>query len=186
MLSTGMARTKQTVVAFCIVVEQPVEGVVHSLQAKDGQPLDPKQSRGGQPLVFDFPVRVAPGPPSSGPKLSGDQVRREGPDRRFVYVCIGQLAGDAASPWSRRMKIDIHDVGSALLDRAARSGGIVETRVAGTGADGTPAGTGADGTPACATLPPTGRRVVARSRASDRHQAGGVPRSHFSTKASQP
>lgn len=163
MLSTGMARTKQTVVSFRIVVEQPVEGVVHSLQAKDGQPLDPKQSRGGQPLVFDFPVRVAPGPQSSnsqssgpkssGPKLSGDQVRREGPDRRFVYVCIGQLAGDAASPWSRRMKIDIHDVGSDLLDRAARSGGIVETRVA---------GTGADGTPACATLPPTGRRVVAR------------------------
>lgn len=163
MLSTGMVRTKQTVVAFRIVVEQPVEGVVHSLQAKDGQPLDPKQSRGGKPLVFDFPVRVAPGPPSSGPqssgpqssrpKLSGDQVRREGPDRRFVYVCIGQLAGDAASPWSRRMKIDIHDVGSDLLDRAARSGGIVETRVA---------GTGADGTPACATLPPTGRRVVAR------------------------
>ncbi len=151
MLSTRMARPQQTtaqsVVDFRIVIEQPVVGVAHSLQSKDGEPLDPKQSRGGEPLVFDFPVRVAP-----GPKFSGDQVRREGPERRFVYIRIGQLAGDASSPWSRRMKIDIHDIGNALLDRAAKNGGVIETRVM---------GTGPDGTPTCATVR-GGRRVVAR------------------------
>lgn len=146
MLSTGMARRDQTVVNLRIVVEQPVAGVLHSLQAKDDLPLDPKASRNGEPLVFDFPIRVGP-----GAKFAGDQVRREGPERRFVYVRIGQLAGDPSSPWSRRMKIDIHDIGADLLERAAKSGGVIETKVM---------GTGADGTPACATVRPAGRRLV--------------------------
>ncbi|MDR6953741.1 hypothetical protein J2X65_003104 [Ancylobacter sp. 3268] len=141
-----MARTDQSAINLRIVIEQPVVGVLHSLQAKDGSPLDPKCSREGEALRFDFQVRVGP-----GPKFFGDQVRREGPVRRFVYVRIGQLAGDTSSPWSRRMKIDIHDIGNELLDRAADSGEIIETTVI---------GTGKDGTPACATVPPTGRRIV--------------------------
>lgn len=141
-----MAKAAQIPLPFRIVVAQPVIGVLHSLQAKDGQPLDPKLSRAGEALHFDFPVRVAP-----GPKFLGDQVRREGPERRFVYVRIGQAAGDPASPWSRRMKIDIHDIDPALLARAAE-GGIVEILVQ---------GTGKDGTPACATVRATSLRVVA-------------------------
>ena len=129
-----MARAAGKVVAFRIVIKQPVPGVLYSLQSKDGQPLDPKASRKGEALTFDFPVNVAP-----GPKLSGDQVRREGPARRFVYLRIGQLAGDTSSPWSRRMKIDIHDIGSELLSRALDGGGAIEIAVTGTGKDGTPA-----------------------------------------------
>ncbi len=147
-----MAKTDQNAIDFRIVIEQPVIGVLHSLQAKDDLPLDPKSSRKGEALVFDFQVRVAP-----GPKFFGDQVRREGPERRFVYIRIGQLAGDPSSPWSRRMKIDIHDIGSDLLERAAKGGGVIETTVV---------GTDKNGTPACATVRPTkrilGRRVVKR------------------------
>jgi len=101
-----VAKTDQTVLDLRIVIENPVIGVLHSLQARDDTPLDPKRSREGEALVFDFPIRVGP-----GPKLFGDQVRREGPVRRFVYIRIGQSAGDPSSPWSRRMKIDIHDIG---------------------------------------------------------------------------
>lgn len=140
-----MAKADQTIVRFRIIIEQPVKGVMHSLQAKDETPLDPKSSRGGEALVFDFPVRV-----SEGPKFFGDQVRREGPERRFVYIRIGQSAGDHASPWSRRMKIDIHDIDTSLLERAAESGAVIETVVI---------GTGKDGTPACATVRPTARRL---------------------------
>lgn len=143
-----MAKTDQSVVNLRIVIERPVVGVLHSLQAKDESPLDPKSSREGEALPFDFQIRVGP-----GPKFFGDQVRREGPERRFVYIRIGQLAGDASSPWSRRMKIDIHDIPSDLLDRAAMSGAVIETTVD---------GTGKDGTPACGTLRPTGRRIVER------------------------
>ncbi len=140
-----MARADQIPVRFRIVIAQPVIGVRHSLQAKDDLPLDPKTSTGGEALHFDFTVRVAP-----GPRFLGDQVRREGPERRFVYIRIGQSAGDHGSPWSRRMKIDIHDLEPALLEQAA-GGGVLEITVN---------GTGKDGTPACATVRRTGQRVV--------------------------
>ena len=142
-----MARADQTPISMRIVIERPVVGVLHSLQAKDETPLDPKSSKTGEPLAFDFLARVGP-----GPKFFGDQVRPEGPARRFVYIRIGQLAGDPKSPWSRRMKIDIHDIGDDLLAKAV-AGGVIETTVN---------GTGKDGTPACATVPPTKRRVVKR------------------------
>ncbi len=143
-----MAKTDQSVINLRITIEQPVIGVLHSLQAKDDSPLDPKSSRKGEALVFDFQVRVGP-----GPKFFGDQVRREGPARRFVYIRIGQLAGDPSSPWSRRMKIDIHDIGNDLLDRAANSGKVIETTII---------GTDRNGTPTYATVRPTGRRIVGR------------------------
>ena len=73
--------------------------------------------------------------------------------RRFVYIRIGQYAGDAASPWARRMKIDIHDIAQDLLDRAATSGGVIETTIT---------GTAPDGTPSCATVRPTSRRIADR------------------------
>ncbi len=143
-----MAKADQVQIRLRIIIEQPVAGVLHSLQSKDDMPLDAKRSHKGEALVFDFPVRIGP-----GPKFFGDQVRREGPERRFVYIRIGQAAGDPSSPWSRRMKIDIHDIGTELLDRAAGGGGIIETVIQ---------GTGADGTPACATVRPTARRIVER------------------------
>jgi hypothetical protein len=141
-----MVRESQSEIPMRIVIEQPVVGVLHSLQAKDDHPLDPKCSKAGEALTFDFPVRVGP-----GPKFSGDQVRREGPERRFVYIRVGQAAGDPASPWTRRMKIDIHDIDQQLLDAAAKGGRRIEISVN---------GTGKDGTPACATVRSTGRRLV--------------------------
>jgi hypothetical protein len=140
-----MARADQTEIRMRICIEQPVPGVRHSLQSGDREVLDPKASKAGEPLAFDFTVRIAP-----GPKFFGDQVRREGPERRFVYIRIGQSAGDCTSPWSRRMKIDIHDIAQDLLDRAM-AGGVVELLVN---------GTAKDGTPACATVPIVARRIA--------------------------
>ena len=128
-----------------ITIEQPVPGVLHSLQSGDRDVLDPKASKAGEPLAFDFPVRIA-----AGPKFFGDQVRREGPERRFVYIRVGQSAGDCMSPWSRRMKVDVHDIPHELLDRAM-AGGVVELTVN---------GRAKDRTPACATVPVTARRIV--------------------------
>lgn len=145
-MGPAVGRKDQIEVRMRIVVERPVAGVMHSLQSGDDHPLDPKRSDAGEPLAFDFSVRIGP-----GPKFFGDQVRREGPVRRFVYIRIGQSAGDHTSPWTRRMKIDIHDIEQTLIDRAAASGGTIETVVD---------GTGRDGTPACATVPVVRRRVV--------------------------
>jgi hypothetical protein len=139
-----MARADQTEIRMRIVIDNPVAGVLHSLQSKDGYPLDPKRAQPSEPLAFEFPVRIA-----AGPQFFGDQIRREGPTRRFVYIRIGQSAGDHLSRWSRRMKIDIHDIDAALLAEAA-SGKIVQITVD---------GTGKDGTPACATVARTGVRL---------------------------
>lgn len=140
-----MGKAERIAISVRLVIRRPVPGVMHSLQDKEGGPLDPKLSAAGEPLVFDFPLRVGP-----GPKVFGDQVRREGPVRRFVYVRIGRLAGDPDSPWERRMKIDIHDIPAALID-AAIQGKRLEAVID---------GSGRDGTPACATVPVESWRAV--------------------------
>jgi hypothetical protein len=141
-----MARSDQVSILLRIVIATPVPGVLHSLQSRDGHPLDPKRSSAGEPISFDVPIRVGP-----GPKFFGDQVRREGPSRRFSYIRVGQSAGDPGSPWSRRMKIDIHDLGQDLLDRASSTGRAIQITVN---------GTAKDGSPACATVKPTDRRLA--------------------------
>jgi hypothetical protein len=143
-----VGRADQQEIRARLVIEQPVPGVLHSLQEGDDKPLDPKRSSGGEPLAFAFPLRIER--TAEGAKFFGPQVRREGPVRRFVYVRIGTCAGDPASPWTRRMKIDIHDIDPALLD-AAVAGGVLEGAIN---------GTLPDGSPACATIRPVRWRVV--------------------------
>lgn len=94
-----MPRAAQIDILIRIVIERPVPGVLHSLQ-QDDAPLDPKVSASGEALTFEFPLRLAPGSDGISPKFFGKQVRSEGPQRRFVYIRIGTLAGDAASEWT--------------------------------------------------------------------------------------
>jgi hypothetical protein len=136
------AWSDQVEVRFRIVIKDPVPGVLHSLQ-EDDRPLYPKQSRDGEPLQFEFPVRI--GQQDDGSlRFLGKQVRREGKERRFVYIRIGAAAGQCLSPWSRRMKIDIHDIDPALIERGLK-GATLEGRIN---------GTAKDGSPACATIRP--------------------------------
>jgi hypothetical protein len=123
----------KTEIRLRLVVEGPVPGVAHSLQDKKSRPLDAKTSQDGEDLTFVFPIRI-----SGGPRFFGEHVRSEGPERRFVYIAVGQPAGQHGSPWSRRMKINIHDIPTALLEKA-KAGRIIEGVIAGTGKDGTPA-----------------------------------------------
>ena len=137
----------QTEIPFRILIERPVVGVLHSLQSKEGGPMDAKRAVAGEALAFDVTIRIAP-----GPKFFGDQIRREGPIRRFVYIRVGQSAGDCASPWNRRMKIDVHDLPQTLVDSAATGKGRLEISVD---------GTGKDGSPACATVARIAQRIIA-------------------------
>jgi hypothetical protein len=133
-----MPRADQTEIRMRLVVDSPVPGVAYSLQDKKSQPVDVKISK-GPALTFEFPIRIA-----DGPKFYGEQVRSEGPERRFVYIAIGEQAGQKGSCWSRRMKIDIHTIPQALLDKAVK-GKVLEAILN---------GTGKDGTPSCATVSP--------------------------------
>ena len=144
-----MSRAGEAELSLRIVIEHPVAGVLHSLQ-EDDAPLDPRRSQGGEPLIFDFPVRYTAAAGGEPARFLGKQVRREGKERRFVYVRIGASAGDPSSPWNRRMKIDIQDIDPQLLERGVQ-GRVLEGRLD---------GTAKDGTPACATIRPVAWRVV--------------------------
>jgi hypothetical protein len=133
-----MPRPLQAEILMRLVVQNPVPGVAHSLQDRDSKPVDAKRSTSGEPIFFEFSVRASP-----GPRFHGDHVRNGGGVRRFVYIALGKQAGDSASCWDRRMKIDIHTIPQAILDDLAPGGRI----------EGTVCGTGADGSPACATVP---------------------------------
>lgn len=111
-----------------LTIVDPVPGVLYSLQDKDNMPVGPVRSGQG-PLSFDAPVTLKNG------KLTGTFVRREGPERRFVYICIGTSAGDCLSEWTRRAKIDVHNIPVELLHEDA----VLECRLPGRSQDGTPA-----------------------------------------------
>lgn len=131
--------TGQTI-TLRLSIADPVPGVTYSLQDKKSQPVGPVTAGDG-PIVFDVPVRVAP-----GPRFLGEFVRSEGPSRRFVYIATGGQAGHASSLWSRRAKIDIHLLPEDLLQKAL-AGEILEAQLP---------GRDKDGGPACATVRPIG------------------------------
>ena len=60
-----MAKAEQIDIRLRIVIEQPVAGVLHSLQSGDKGVPDPKRSIAGEPLTFDFRCASPPAPNSS-------------------------------------------------------------------------------------------------------------------------
>jgi len=129
-----------------LTIGDPVPGVAYSLQSKKNEPVGMVVAE-DLPVSFDVPVDVVP-----GPRFLGEFVRSEGPTRRFVYIAIGEQAGDSSSVWSRRAKIDIHDLPVELLEKAL-AGSVVEAQFP---------GRDKDGGPACATLRPLGSWKLAR------------------------
>lgn len=127
-----------------LIIDDPLPGVRYSLQ-HDDMPFDPRTADSG-PLSLDAPVLLHP-----DGRMTGPFVRREGPQRRFIYIRIGKSAGDQASVWSRRAKIDIHDIPLALL----APGTVLEVHLP---------GRGKDGSPACATVRPLGEWKAASRR----------------------
>jgi len=131
-------------VTLRLIIDDPVPGVRYSLQ-KDDLPFEPVTAGDG-PVAFELPVTVHP-----DGRLTGPFVRREGPERRFVYIRIGTSAGDHASLWSRRAKIDIHDIPARLRVPDA----VLEVHLP---------GRGKDGSPACATVRPVAAWNAAKRR----------------------
>lgn len=121
-------------VTLRLIIDDPVPGVRYSLQ-KDDMPFEPRTAGDG-PMAFELPIHL-----QADGRMTGPFVRREGSVRRFVYIRIGTSAGDHAAAWSRRAKIDIHDIPKALLVPDAR----LEVHLP---------GRGKDGSPACATVRP--------------------------------
>ncbi len=121
-----------TPITLRLTIADPVAGLHYSLQDKKNSPVDAVIAREG-PLSFDVPIRL-----SDDGRMLGPFVRTEGPTRRFVYIALGGQAGGDDRVFSRRAKIDVHDIPADLL-ALARQGQVLEAVLPGRGKDGTPA-----------------------------------------------
>jgi hypothetical protein len=137
-------RTDRFELPLRIVMDDPVPDVAFALQ--HGGP-GKEELRGAvrsrrDPLSFEFDVTVHGAIPDGRPRFLGPFVHGP-PPGRFVYLRVGTAAGDPASPWSRRVKILLKDLGWAEIG-ALKPGQRLEAHYA---------GTGRDGSPSCATVP---------------------------------
>jgi hypothetical protein len=121
-----------------IEVIGPLPGVLHCVQGRLGEYLTPARST-GEDLTFDVSVRAVPG---STPRLLGPVVQGP-PAKRFLYICTGTCAGDTSSCWTRRAKLPLTSIDSALIALAKPGQRLTATID----------GKARDGGPACATVP---------------------------------
>jgi hypothetical protein len=131
---------------FRIILESPPPGVDFGLQKGGGTDfeVDQKQrSASNKDLHFEFNARIKEGkdgqPVFLGPFVHGP------PQERFVYLDIGNFAGQTDTHWSRRLKIPLRNITWDDVKQASRATQILETRVP---------GTAKDGSPSCATVKP--------------------------------
>lgn len=128
---------------FRIVLESPPTGIDFGLQkgaGRDYEVTQKQRSKTGD-LQFEFTARVKEGKDGS-PVLLGPFVQGP-PQERFVYIDIGQYAGQADSCWIRRLKIPLRGIPWDVVKRATRA--TLEAHVK---------GTAKDGSPTCATVKP--------------------------------
>jgi hypothetical protein len=119
-----------------IVVDGPVPGVRHRLQRGRGEHVEPVVEKPSE-VAFDFTVRVDLSGPRGVPNFLGPFAQGP-PAARFVYVCIGQHAGQHDSPWNRRAKIPLTDITAAQIKEALATGARLEVHYDGQGRDGGP------------------------------------------------
>ena len=140
------ARPAQVEVPLRITLESPPKDVTFCLQRGKDELVSAVRSTGA-PLSFDFTVRVRP--PAGGEAIGFLGPFTQGPPvGRFVYVNSGTMAGESATPWTRRAKIPLAGITAAMVKTAlADPRARIEARIQ---------GTARDGGPACATCRPLG------------------------------
>ena len=141
-----------------IVLEKPPRDVDFGLQKGRGSNYETiqKQRCEGKDLTFEFTVRVKGDNKAAAPNFLGSFVQGP-PSERFIYIDIGTYAGQTGTGWSRRLKVPLRGITWDMIDRvSADEQSLLETRVP---------GTGKDGSPTCATVKPfPGWKLVSRLR----------------------
>ena len=119
-----------------IIVDAP-RGVLFALQRGRSELVGAIHSSGA-PISFDFTARLVIAPDKKSVDFRGPFVQGR-PGSRFVYVNSGTYAGDEKSCWSRRAKVPLSGIASAVareLQTAPK--GRLEAVIAGTSRDGGP------------------------------------------------
>lgn len=130
--------------ALCVVMENPVPGVAIAVQrgATGKAQLIPPADVSPSAVTFHFEVTVEGRLQDGRPRFLGPCVQGP-PTARFVYLCVGQAAGQVGSAWLRRVKIPLGGLSSEMIE-SLPAGARLEAHIG---------GRARDGGPACATVP---------------------------------
>jgi Family of unknown function (DUF5990) len=131
-------RTDRFELPLRIVVDNPIPGLAMGLQR--GSPpkevgVEPPVA--GAALRFDLSVVVDGALADGRPRLLGPYVQGP-PTGRFIYLCVGQYAGQADSPWAGRVKAPLGGVTWDLIEGLA-DGARLEGHIPGRGRKDGPA-----------------------------------------------
>jgi hypothetical protein len=137
-----------------IVLVAPPAGVDFGIQEGKGSDYTTihKQRSKDIDLAFEFTVTIKDNRDDELPTFLGPLV--QGPTTgRFIYIDVGQCAGQLDSCWERRIKVPLGGITWDMIEKAS-SNLVLEARLP---------GTGKDGGPSCATVKPAeGWRVCRR------------------------
>ncbi len=122
-----------------ILVEDPIPGLRLALQrgASAAAELVGAAASDGEPLAFELSVSVDGVLADGRPRLVGPFVQGP-PAERFVYLCVGESAGQAGSAWRGRVKVPLGGLTWEVIE-ALPSGGRLDARIPGRGRNGGPA-----------------------------------------------
>lgn len=125
-------------VAVRVVLSASPPGVDFSLQSgRAANATAVNVQRGnGRDLTFDFELTVG-APRGGSPNFTGPFAQGTAAER-FVYLCVGTCAGQAGSPWTRRIKVPLAAITAEQVATALASAGRLQATIPGTGKDGTP------------------------------------------------
>lgn len=118
-----------------IIVKKPLANVVMKIQkGRDGL-LEPSSFDPGQHVFkFSISVDLSSGTPNFlGPFVHGPK------SSRFIYLNSGTYAGQEATCWGRRAKLNLISVTTEMVTTIlADPGSVLETTLQGVGSDGAP------------------------------------------------
>ncbi len=125
-----------------ITLKSPPEGIGFCLQKGKSEKIDYQVST-GKDIKFSFSVRVKEGK-TEKPNFLGPFTQGK-PTERFVYICIGQSAGQENTVWARRAKIHLSSITWEQVNQVLSNteGKLVASYEA----------TDKDGGPSCASVP---------------------------------
>lgn len=125
-----------------IVLVAPPKGVGFCLQKGKSELVDYQDSTGDD-IRFSISVRVKQGK-HGVPNFLGEFTQGT-PKERFVYVCIGEYAGQRDAEWARRVKIHLSSISREQVEKvlSGSPGKLVASYLS----------TDKKGNPSCASVP---------------------------------
>ena len=118
-----------------IVLEKPPPGVDLGLQQGSGNDYQTiqKQRSKGRDVAFDCHVTVRDNRADGLPNFLGPLTQGP-PTARFIYIDVGQYAGQKNTGCARRIKVPLSAITWKMIEQA----NTLEARLPGTGKDGGP------------------------------------------------